>query len=437
MEKLSSELERFATLVSGEKKSSSVIVMPSGKNTELLAQHLENLSHQKKMDFDILVLGEMPKSVPKSLSVLHYAERVPLGSSGSFGIGQMLGYALGYDFVINADLDCLPKSDDFMEKLIAAAKAEGKAILPLSDEEGKKGVYCINRYGIVPRAVMEKVGFEYLMFFKGAEDIDYQLRLDSAGLLSTSKTLETTHPYLSMVVFEVATRGTKYLYYYRAGLAILNLTLYHSIINARLKDSLICLGRLLYNYCYSFAYATVASRVLLQATLDAFLMRLEKKYDGLGFSIPELKAQAYSECVALDVGAGNAAGTVYFIEWEDDIGALAKAVRRVSHIWKFISLVGRRGECFKPSGRFLELYGFFIPYLMFLKPVLYKGSAFSWGRHPAYLLLGLLLLAIALPLFPFMVLFAQLRILIAGDYPPKTANAARMLKNFGKVVLEG
>ncbi len=427
------ELERLARHASGSKKNSTAIVIPSGADFQMLGQHLQKLSKQSKRNFDIIILGKMPQSAPQGINIIRYSEEKPLGSSGSFSIGQMLGYKLGYDFVINADIDCFPASDDLVERLVQTASREGKAVLPLSDEEGKKEVYCINRYGIVPRRAMEKIGFEYAIFFKGAEDIDYQLRLEFAGLLMTAQDLKTTHPYLSMVLFEVASRGPKYLYYYRAGLAILSLSLYRSLTNFRAKESILCAGRLLYSYCFNFAFSAAASRVIFRIMLDAFLVNFSSRYEGLEFSIPKSGVKEGASPLLLEVGGGSNKGTVYFGEWKE-LSSLGKAARRVSQTAKLFGLAASKGDYFKPSGAFIEKYGFFIPYLMFMKPVYYKGSFYGWGKGTLSLLAGVLLMLFTLPLFPFIAAFSLLKIWQRGDYPPNVSNIGRMLKNFKKII---
>ncbi len=436
MDSLDAQLEKLACRISGEKKNDTAIVMPCGPDTSLLSEHLALLSRQKGKGFDILILGHVPATTPKGLNIIHYSEKAPLGSSGSFSIGQLLAYCLGYEFVANADVDCFPCSDDFVGALVEIARKQGKAVLPLSDEEGKKGVYCINRYGIVPRKAIGKTGFVYAGFFKGAEDIDYQLRLDADGLLLTTDRLKTRHPYLSMVLFEVASGGPKYLYYYRAGLAIQNLTLYHSIVTLRAKEALLCAGRLLYNYCYNFVFSSMASRTLFGAMWDAFLMDLGKRYDGISFAIPKARVGKDALGTVLDVGQGRPGATIYFEEWKENIGTMAKVGRRLSHVGKFLGLFSTPGIYFAPTEVFIEKYGFLIPYLMFIKPVRYKGNDYGWGKHPTYLLAGIVLLLATLPFFPMVVAFSQLRIMACGDYPPKTGNAKAMLKNFASVVLK-
>lgn len=436
MDGLRVQLERLVCHISGEKENEAVIIIPCGTDTRLLSEHLAILSRQKKKGFDVLILGHAPSAIPPGLNIINYRERAPLGSSGSFSIGQMLGYFLGYEFVANADVDCFPCSDDFLGALVETARREGKAVLPLSNEDGKKEVYCINRYGTVPRKVFEKSGFEYAMFFKGAEDMDYQARLEADGMLFMGKGQKTRHPYLSMVLFEVASGGPKFLYYYRAGFAIHNLALYRAITCLRAKDALLSAGRMIYNYCYSFIFSSMASPTLFGVMLDGCLMDLGKRYDRLSFAIPEASVDAGAKGTVLGIGQGSGAAVIYLEKWKGNIGTLAKIRRRVSHIGMFLGLLFAPGDYFAPTGAFIEKYSFFIPYLMFIKPVRYKGKHYCWGKHPIHLLAGTALLLATLPLFPFMVAFSQLRILAAGDYPPKAGNSEKMLRNFASAALK-
>jgi len=428
-------LEKFVYCISGSKKNNVAIVIPAGPNKGLLEEHLGVLSRQGKKEFDVLVIGEMPDFVPKGLNVLRYGERQPLGSSGGFGIGQMLGHTMGYEVVINADVDCFPSSNGFVEGLVEIARRENKAVLPISDEQGIKNVYCINRYGAVPRAALEKTGFEYVIFFKGAEDIDLQLRLEADGLLCTTSELSTTHPYLSMAIFEVASRGSKYMYYYRAGIAILGLGLYRAICALRAKEALVWTGRIVYTYCYNFVFSALVSRTLFCTMLDGFTLNLGKKYGKEEFSIPQAQLKENAQAFFLEMGFGREKQTSYFEEWKENIGLVGKIMRRVGHVGKFLGLLSAKGDYFKPSEKFMESNELFVPYLMFLKPVWYKGNAHTWNKGALWLPVGIALLAVSLPLLPIVVAVSLLKIFLRGDYPPRAGKAEKMLKNFEGILM--
>src|SRR3989338_6775242 len=428
-------LQNLVGKVKGVKKNETVVVIPSGKASGLLQEHLVELSKQNIKEFDVLVIGEAPESAPDGINVLSCKENRPLGSSGAFAIGQILGYLLGYRFVINADADCFPQSKNLVQGLVEAARVEKKVVLPAIDEEGKKVIFCINGYGIVSREIFEKIGFQYAVLFKGAEDIDFQLRLQSHGLLSQASNLRTTHPYLSMVVFEIAAKGAKYLYYYRAGPLLLELGLYRAICSLNAKDAFLWAGRIIYTYCCNFVFSVLVSKVLFCAMLDGFTINLGKKYGKEKFCILQIEIDGDARAFFLDTGSGNEKQTAYFGEWEVDIGLFGKVMRRVGHVEKFLGLVYAQGDYFKPSERFMESYEFFTPYIMFLKPVWYKGKIYSWGKGAAWLPVGIALLVVSLPLLPFIVALSLLKIFFGGDYPSKIGNVRRMLKNFEKIVL--
>jgi len=430
MDDYEQHLSPLIARVSGAKKNSIALVIPSGQNTALLSAHLAALARQEGAGFDVLVIGEPPPSIPKAPNILFFREAFPLGSSGSFSVGQVLGFSLGYGVVINADLDCLPASGRLISSLASAALSEGKAILPLSDEEGRKQVYCINRYGAVPKSAFEKIGFEYAPLFKGAEDIDLQLRLEAEGLLATKDGMRTSHPFLSMAIFEVASGGAKYLYYHRATFAILNLSLYRAVHGANLPEAAICAARLFYNYFYVVPYSLAADSALFAVTLDGFLMGIDRRYSGLSFAIPHAPVKEGADAFALEVGKGNGARAAYFEEWEGGDGILKKILRRLSHPPKVAALAFAPGRYFLPSAQFIEAYGFLLPYLMFIKPVIYKGAAYSWRRGPLFLAAGIAATLLFAPLFPLVAAFSLLKIFTRGDYPPKAGKAKRMLKNF-------
>ena len=86
------------------------------------------------------------------------------------------------------------------------------------------------------------------------------------------------------------------------------------------------------------------------------------------------------------------------------------------------------------SAAFNEKYSYLVPYLMFVKPVLYKGRAYSWGKSRVHLLIGAALLAVAIPFFPVVLALGLFRLFLRGDYPPTLANLDRAIKNFSRAI---
>ena len=57
----------------------------------------------------------------------------------------------------------------------------------VSGEDKTNNYFCVNQYGVFPRAIFEKVGFATPYFYRGAEDYELMFRLQEHGLLSVNK----------------------------------------------------------------------------------------------------------------------------------------------------------------------------------------------------------------------------------------------------------
>lgn len=441
-------LGRLVVRKSGVKKNPIALVIPSGKSSGLLEEHLKLLVRQTRADFDVIVIGDSPKAAPEKLNLIFYEEVFPLGSSGGFGIGQVIGYTLGYEFVINADADCYPDSDNLIERIVERSQKEQKAVFPVSYEDGVRELYFINRYGVAPRSVFEKAGFEYVLFFKGGEDFEYMHRLELAGLMVLDKSAKTVHPLTNNTLVDMAGRGVKYLYYHRALFAAYLLVIRYSLEKLKLKSAALYTARLFFWFTYYFIFSLGACRPLIRAAFDGLLLNFGKRYrDSEMFSIPQAAARQGMVGIAADIGdgqdrqdwqsgvKGKNQRTLYFMERNRDEGIMTKIGENLFLVKRFAQLFFIKGDYFGPTEKFLDKYYFFMPYMMFAKPVLYKEKLYAWNRSVFWVFAGAALAAAAAAAIPLLAAASLLRLMADGSYPPMPKNLSRMLEAFYKGVI--
>jgi len=425
----------------GRKASSNCIVIPAGKGTEMLDEHLRLLSRQTTRDFDVLVVGEPPSKVPQGVNVLVCRENLPVGSSGGFGLGQVQAYLLGYESIISADLDCFPISENLVEKLIKISKSTGKAVFPLSlfdrsyDPKTSPKNHIVNHYGTIPRAVLERHGFANFRFYKGGEDVEEQKRLEMESCVVCEPSVHVEHKNKECNHIEAMNaKGNKYLYYSK------------NFVIASI---------------YLAAYSLRRMRIA-QSFLGAFLAIYSLMlYRLVYWEHPDLVSAAYSDGLALKMGKvycsrpdkeywaeekPGSRGVKLFIDGEEGSGIAFKPKswiiknKKGAALPYLLSIAGKiafsSANYVQPSRKFLDDYKFFIMYLLLLKPTKYIDGRVYGAKT------GLLRLAanaaVSLALFPFIAIavFAMVaRCLAEHDNPVTTSNLASSLGKFHQYLL--
>ncbi len=201
-----------------------VIFSPVGDMAQLdgFAKHVKELGIDKDADF-LFIYRQGLEYKDYGLSALSFTEKMPIGTSGCFFAGQAMSYALGYETIVVADLDAFLDSKKTFDGMIAQAKQSGKAIVPLSkspkEEKPLPNYFVVNQWGVFPRAVFEKVGFEIPYTYKGGEDWEFSNRLKHYGQVNIYKDGHASHEKIGMGIKEKLKNPKKY-YPYLKGLMI-------------------------------------------------------------------------------------------------------------------------------------------------------------------------------------------------------------------------
>jgi len=429
------ELDRLVTHIAGDKDSEIVVCIPSGTSMELLKQHLEILSRQTRKDFDILIIGSVPTVVPEGLNIIAYSENAPLGSAGGFGIGQILGYELGYKFIMNADVDCFPMDDTLIETLVRKAQETGKIAAPhgihseTEPRDTKDYTYTINGYACVPREVFDRIGFEFIRFFRGGEDAEYNKRM-VPETVHTGEAM-VTHPFSGQTIIEKMNGGAKYLFYQRSILMAHIYSLYYCLSRKDFKGALgSFLQTVLWNM-YFLPFSVLRCNRIGQAVLDGTSLDYGvdyAKYKDLE-KVPYFEPVPNMRVIKLDVWKPGMKPEPYTVYFKDtDMAKMSVDPKDV--FGKIMKIRKNRFHYLQPSQEFYKKYGFLYPYLMMTKPILHEGKCYNWRVPWNYALLGFFVAVMALPVVLAFIVSSLIQIRMQGDFPPKPSNVRKMLGYF-------
>jgi len=408
---------------------------------------LKLLAQQNQIDFDVIILGKKPEKIPEQLNILHFEENYMLGSSGGFGIGQILAYTLGYDYVINADVDCFPGSNDTVEKLVNVCKSSNKVVFSLSVDKinGENIIeqgYNINRYGIVPRWIFEKIGFQYVLFFRGGEDNEFINRLKIMGLLKEEKSIKSVHPLIANnIIDQINEKTPKYFFYERNRFAQYMFLLYYSITKFKIKRVIRYTYLLFLYFIYYFPFTFVKCKGMLKAVFDGWTMKIDEKYDkSILCSIPEIKkiekTTQFTEFTETVVDVSTEKSDKNHINFKpvNWLNIYRTPLYALEIIHKLIIIYTNKSNYITPTNKFYENYSMFYAYILLLKPLNNRGKIYSWQTHPIKILLSVCLAILLLPVMLILLFVSILKIFISGIYPPTLGNLNKNLKEFYKFV---
>ena len=201
-----------------------VVFSPVGDMGQLedFVNHASTLGIDKVADF-LFIYRQGLGYKDYGLSALHATEKMPLGTSGCFFIGQALGYGLGYETIVVADLDAFLDSRKTFDEMLKIARDTGKAVVPLSktqkEEKPLPNYFVVNQWGVFPRRVFEKVGFEAPYSYRGGEDWELSNRLKCAKQIQIYRQGCAIHEKTGMGIREKAENPKKY-YPYLKGLLV-------------------------------------------------------------------------------------------------------------------------------------------------------------------------------------------------------------------------
>ncbi len=372
-------LHRLVTHMSGEKKSDCAVVIPSGDSVRMLEAHLRRLARQNTHEFDVVIIGKASSRAPRRMNVVTYSEKYPLGSSGGFGIGQVLAYSLGYEYVINADIDCMPVSAGLVKKLKDVAGKTQMTVLPRpvlhSGAKGKiRWGYCPNQYGICPRQVLEEFGFEHFRFFRGAEDLEFQFRLEMAGRLHYENDVEVSHkPFLFDHISLLNSPSNKYIYYKRNDvIARTFMASYAFSRGMAVRGVKYCLATLLdvaKNHIFYWNQPEIINAVQdgLRMDTDTVIARRDNR-------LKSVKIERGWKGLILDIGSKKLETRRFFPKQKSSFFQTLRIALEVMELF-FSDAV-----YLSPTRNFLVHYRNLLPVLMMAKPVKYSdGMVYTSG----------------------------------------------------------
>jgi len=168
----------------------------------------------KEVDFLFIYRKGLAYCNP-GLSAIHATERHPLGTSGCFFEGQALGYRLGYETIVVADLDSVLDSRRTFYGMVRMARRMQAAILPrYRIKENLAPIASnVNNWGVYPRAVFEKAGFSVPYVWKGSEDYEFGERLRSHGAVSVYAHGSFSHHFSGFTAYHKMAEKKKYYPY--------------------------------------------------------------------------------------------------------------------------------------------------------------------------------------------------------------------------------
>jgi len=201
-----------------------IIFSPVGDMSQLdgFAKHVKELGIGKKADF-LFIYRQGLAYKDYGLSAIHIAEKMPIGTSGCFFSGQAMSYQLGYEIVVVADLDAFLDSGKSFDGMISQATETSKGAVPLSrsprEQKPANGYFVVNQWGVFPRSVFEKAGFEIPYTRRGGEDWEFSNRLKHYGQVKIYRGGFVTHEKVGMGIAEKLKNPKKY-YPYLKGLML-------------------------------------------------------------------------------------------------------------------------------------------------------------------------------------------------------------------------
>jgi len=389
--------------VRGKKMSDCCVSIPSGHSLEMIGKHLALLSRQEEADFDVLIIGKCPESGYAGLNLLVYEEKYPLGSSGAFGLGQVTAYALGYEYIINADIDCFPVSRNLVKHLRETAEMTGKAVFPVSvfDSSGSlekaNKNYIVNHYGIVPRGIYRKFGFANFRFVKGGEDAELQGRLEMENAVAHDTEVVVEHRNLeSNHIDAMLLMKNKYIYYSK-NFIIANILLSgYALKTGRLISSARYFATTIYSLLLYWIIYNNYRDFLAPIFFDGLRLKMDCSYAPRSTRLKELPKGGHDKCTLLSIEGEGKEGLQFKPK------TYLMGANRLAGVAYLAIMCGKvifeRATYLKMTDRFMDEYKFFIQYLILLKPLEYRdGKVYSEEMGPIRIGINALVFAIMLP----------------------------------------
>ena len=206
-----SNIAKVERIFNAKRKSDTLVILPVYREYDCLTRNLSLLAKQTRKDFDVLVILSSVSDEKRAallltrlktgFTVILTKRQGETGSAGGFFAGQVYALENGYDYMVLADVDCYPVDKQLMESL---GKNRGQCVvLPkvrlIGPKKGgpKKYQGTIPNYGMIPSAIVRKIGLVYAPYYNAGEDVDYYQRV-----------LKTGHKFLLLDRFVSHPNGT-------------------------------------------------------------------------------------------------------------------------------------------------------------------------------------------------------------------------------------
>lgn len=169
---------------------SIAIVIPTFKSFDLTKKHLKLLKKQTCKNFDVIIAESGESNDYIKLSKLKLPFKLKLayakedtGACDSFYRGFKLAYTSGYKYIMLADNDTLPSSENMIEELIKRC-TEDTATVPLNyrEKEGFKEnttkiMATSYHYLTLSSVMIDKIGSPVGNVFMYWDDVEYSTRI--------------------------------------------------------------------------------------------------------------------------------------------------------------------------------------------------------------------------------------------------------------------
>ncbi len=200
------------------RKRIAVVVPTLGKKS-LVEEHLRRLAAQTSGGFDVVVVYGADDSVarvPEGLGCVHLRGRSDFGSAGAFYAGERFALDEGYGKIVLADDDCLPLSEDLVQRLDEATESSDVALPKIAyGDAAPSAGNLINHYGCVRARAFRLGGLTYAPLFFGGDDIELMTRLSGSGCTLAFADSSASHPAIPSTLI-IPPR--KLFYYLRGGI---------------------------------------------------------------------------------------------------------------------------------------------------------------------------------------------------------------------------
>ncbi len=155
-------------------RSDTALIIPTIDIRKLEA--VEDHISDQEGEFDIIaVYGNKEDFL--NTSMLHVRTKENLGPAGAFFVGQKVAMREGYEKIILADDDCIPKSKSLINS-IRKELEQNHVVLPKESDNGRlERIEVLHHFGGFRSEVFLEVGFTFLPLFMGGVDQEFLMRV--------------------------------------------------------------------------------------------------------------------------------------------------------------------------------------------------------------------------------------------------------------------